>query len=37
MLNSFSRLARLIENYNYYRRRGCPSKEAWQLAQLTLP
>lgn len=32
-----SSLARLIENYNYYRRMGCASREAWQLAQATLP
>jgi hypothetical protein len=37
MLNTFSNLARFIENFNYFRSRGCDFREAWHLAQVTLP
>jgi hypothetical protein len=37
MMNAFANLARFIDNYNYFRRRGCNFREAWQQAQMTLP
>jgi hypothetical protein len=37
MTNAFANLARFMENYSYFRKRGCNLREAWQLAQLTLP
>jgi hypothetical protein len=37
MLQVFSRFARFIENYRYYRKRGYQSKAAWHLANMTLP
>jgi hypothetical protein len=33
----FTKLARFIGNYQYYRKRGYQSKAAWYLAQMTLP
>ncbi len=37
MLHTFAKFARFFENYQYYRRRGYQSKEAWHLANMTLP
>ncbi len=37
MLHTFARLARFIENYQYYRKRGYQSRQAWELANMTLP
>ena len=37
MRNAFANLARFMDNYHYYRKRGCNFREAWQLAQMTLP
>ncbi len=37
MLRTFSHLARLFENYRYYRQLGVHVQEAWHLAKVTLP
>ncbi len=37
IMRTFSRLARLFENYRYYRQLGAHMQEAWQLAKMTLP
>ena len=37
MSHVFARIARFIENYRYYRRRGYQSRQAWHLANMTLP
>jgi len=37
MLRTFLRIARFIENYRHYRRRGHFCKDAWHLAGMTLP
>ena len=37
MLPTFTRFARFIDNYRFYRRRGFHFREAWQLANMTLP
>ncbi len=37
MFQTVAKFARFIENYNFYRKRGYQSKEAWQLANMTLP
>jgi hypothetical protein len=37
MTNAFANVARFFENYKYFLRRGCNLREAWHLAQMTLP
>jgi hypothetical protein len=37
MLPAFTRFTRFIDNYRFYRRRGFHFREAWQLANMTLP
>lgn len=34
---SFTRVARFIGNYHYFRRQGYTPGQAWQLASKTLP
>ena len=37
MLRTITNLARLLENYRYYRQLGMHAQQAWQLAKVTLP
>lgn len=37
MFNAFANLSRFIENFTYFRRRGCDVRQAWHLARVTLP
>lgn len=37
MMRTLTRLARLYENYRYYRQMGAHMQEAWSLAKMTLP
>jgi hypothetical protein len=37
MLSTLANLARLFENYRYYRNLGIDIQEAWRLAKVTLP
>lgn len=37
MFPTFIKLSRFIDNYRFYRRRGFHFREAWQLANRTLP
>jgi hypothetical protein len=37
MSHTFSKFARFIGDYHYYRRKGFNAKAAWDLASMTLP
>jgi hypothetical protein len=37
MMNALSKFARLLGNYRYYRHLGIPTREAWEMAKVTLP